>query len=258
MRFTQIICFITTCLVLAVSACLTGCQQEKPKEAPPEKQELSEEQKRQQYLETVKLTDENVADILTEYGKLHPEKVVLIQTSMGDIKVRLYEETPLHRANFIRLAKRGFYDGAEFYRVLEGFMIQGGDSETRTMDIGKYRIPHEMNPSLFHKRGALAMARHEANNPEKRSSSHNFYIVQGTKIPKLELEYIARERGLKLTPEQVKAYTTIGGEPSLDQVYTVFGEVEEGLDVVEKISKVEVDGQKWPLKAVTMKVKVLE
>jgi cyclophilin family peptidyl-prolyl cis-trans isomerase len=251
--FQALSVFIAFALVLP----FTACQQNQAPEAPPEP-ELTDLQKRQLQLEEVKLTDSTVAEFLTGYGKENPETMVLIQTNMGDIKVRLYEETPLHRANFIRLAKGGFYDGAEFYRVLEDFMIQGGDYEKRKINIGRYRIPEEMDPSLIHKRGALAMARYEENNPENRSSSHNFFIVQGKELSRLDVQAFAQESGIKYTPEQIRTYTTLGGEPGLDQVYTVFGEVVEGLDVVEKISKVEVDAQKWPLKPVTMKMKVLE
>lgn len=236
---------------------LAGCQQQPPEETV-EEPELTELEKRQLKLQEVKLADSTVAEVLAQYGKENPETMVLIQTNMGDIKVRLYEETPLHRANFIRLAKGGFYEGAEFYRVIEEFMIQGGDYEKRKINIGRYRIPEEMHPSLIHKRGALAMARYEENNPDRRSSSHNFFIVQGKDLTRLDVEAFAQESGLKYTPEQIRTYTTQGGEPGLDQVYTVFGEVVEGLDVVEKISEVAVDAQKWPLKPVNMSVKVLE
>jgi cyclophilin family peptidyl-prolyl cis-trans isomerase len=231
-----------------------------PTYKPPEEDptELTELQKRQLQLEQVRPTDTTVTEILTQYGEENPETVVLIQTNMGDIKVRLYKETPLHRANFIRLAKGGFYEGSEFYRVIDEFMIQGGDSETRRVNIGKYRIPQEMNPTLIHKRGALAMARYEDNNPEQRSSSHNFFIVQGKDLERLDVAAFAQESGIQYTPAQIETYVTQGGEPGLDQVYTVFGEVVEGLDVVERISKVEVDQQKWPLQSVTMSMTVLE
>jgi cyclophilin family peptidyl-prolyl cis-trans isomerase len=244
-------------LIFALVLFLASCQQNQTPETPPEP-ELTELQIRQLQLQEVRLTDTTVAEFLTQYGRENPETMVLIQTNMGDIKVRLYEETPLHRANFIRLAKGGFYEGAEFYRVIEEFMIQGGDYEKRKINIGRYRVPEEMNPALIHKRGALAMARYEENNPDRRSSSHNFFIVVGKDLTQLDVAAFAQESGIRYTPEQIRTYTTQGGEPGLDQVYTVFGEVVEGLDVVEAISKVKVDAQKWPLESVTMSVQVLE
>ncbi len=235
----------------------SSCQQQPPDETA-EEPELTELEKRQLQLQEVRLTDTTVAEVLTQYGRDNPETMVLIQTTMGDIQVRLYEETPLHRANFIRLAKGGFYEEAEFYRVIEEFMIQGGDHEKRKINIGRYRVPEEMNPSLIHKRGALAMARYEENNPDRRSSSHNFFLVVGKDLTRLDVAAFAQESGIKYTPQQIQTYTTLGGEPGLDQVYTVFGEVVEGLDVVEAISKVKVDAQKWPLEPVKISVQVLE
>ena len=182
------------------------------------------------------LTSESAVAVLTAYGKEHADSLILISTRHGDIKLRLYPETPLHRANFLRLTKAGFYDQGEFYRVVKGFAVQGGDSDTRTMKNGAYKIPQEFNPKYIHKRGALAMARYgDERNPEKESSSHNFYIVQGEPKTVQELKAFEAKHNMKYTPEQIKLYTTIGGEPSLDQEYTVFGEVIEGMEVVDRI-----------------------
>ena len=225
---------------------------------------------------------------------------VKIQTSEGDIIVRLYDETPKHRDNFIKLIQQDFYNGTLFHRVIKDFMIQGGDPDSKNAPAGKnlgvggpgYTIPAEfVYPRFFHKRGALSAARQgDEVNPERESSGSQFYIVWGKKYNSSELkqmekqmamqqeqaifnmlvqkhreeildmrrnrdrnglqmlqdqltsetESIAKEKGKpSFTPEQVETYTTIGGTPFLDNQYTVFGEVEEGLDIVEKIQNCE-------------------
>lgn len=205
------------------------------------------------------LTSENAVEVLTAFEKENPDSLILISTRHGDIKLRLYKETPLHRANFVRLTKAGFYDQGEFYRVVKGFAVQGGDSDNRTMKQGPYKIPQEFNPKYIHKRGALAMARYgDERNPDKESSSHNFYIVLGEPKTVEELRAFEAEHGRKYTPEQVKLYTSIGGEPALDQQYTVFGEVIEGMEVVDKIAEEPVDSQNWPRTLVPHKIKVVE
>ncbi|TXK37990.1 peptidylprolyl isomerase [Pontibacter qinzhouensis] len=203
-------------------------------------------------------TSDNVVEVLTAYGKENPDTLALISTRHGDIKVRLYKDTPLHRANFVRLVKLGFYDQGEFYRVLEGFAIQGGDSDNRTMKQGVYKIPQEFNPAYYHKRGALAMARYgDERNPEKESSSHNFYIVQGKPKAKHELQAFEQQKSIAYTPEQTGKYLTEGGAPSLDQEFTVFGEVIEGFDVIDKIAAEPVNSQKWPKAVVPHTIKIL-
>lgn len=205
--------------------------------------------------EGIRIKADSATQILTAYGKQNPETVVWIKTPMGNMKVKLYEDTPLHRANFVMLTKKKFYDEGEFYRVIKNFMIQGGDSDDRKMKLSRYLIPMEVKPAHFHKRGALAMAKHEY---EKGSSSHDFFIVQGTRLSAAELNAIAKENNLALTPAQRKAYKTIGGVPSLDGHYTVFGEVTEGLDVIRKINSVKTSKEDWPLKEVRTKIEIIE
>jgi cyclophilin family peptidyl-prolyl cis-trans isomerase len=205
------------------------------------------------------LTNENVREELLKFGQENPETVVLLTTSMGDIKLKLYKETPLHRANFIRLAKMGYYNGTVFHRVIKGHMVQGGDSRGPKRDIGKYGVPSEVKPEFVHLRGALAMARYDDEfNPTKASSPDNFYMVQGSPVSEAELQQVSQRNGINYTPGQIKAYLTKGGVPSLDMKYTVFGEVLEGMDIVDKIARVPVDTHDWPSQEIYITMKVLE
>ena len=243
---------------------------------------------------------------------------VKISTVLGDIVVRLYDETPAHRDNFLKLAKEGFYDGTLFHRVIKDFMIQGGDPDSKGAPAGRqlgagdvgYTIPAEFNPALFHKRGALCAARQGDNvNPERRSSGCQFYIVWGKKYSEGEMGQLAKQmfiqaeqqvfdslvmnhrseimdmrrnrdraglmalqdklvaeaeaevkaKGLgKLSDEQKTVYTTIGGTPFLDAQYTVYGEVESGLEVVGEIQECATDSSDRPLNDLEMKVTVIE
>jgi peptidyl-prolyl cis-trans isomerase B (cyclophilin B) len=191
-------------------------------------------------------------------------KMVEITTDYGKIKIRLYDETPLHRDNFIKLASEGFYDSLLFHRVINGFMIQGGDPNSKTAapaarlgsgDVG-YKIPAELKPNLFHKKGVLAAARD--NNPEKASSGCQFYIVQGKLYTDEELNQLETRMNYKFTPEERTAYKTIGGTPFLDRNYTVYGEVVEGLDVVDKIAAVKTKPGDRPLTDVRMYIDVIQ
>jgi peptidyl-prolyl cis-trans isomerase B (cyclophilin B) len=179
-----------------------------------------------------------------------PELVV--ETSAGNITVKLYRETPLHRDNFLKLASTGYFDGVIFHRVIEKFMIQTGDPESKNPQPGKmygtggpdYTVPAEIVPGLYHRKGALAAAR--TDNPEKASSGSQFYIVQGEPCSAEMLDDLASQ-GIPLTPEQREVYIKEGGSPWLDGGYTVFGEVTGGLDVVDKIAAVQKDRYDRPL-----------
>lgn len=247
--------------------------------------------------------------------------VVTISTSYGDMVAILYDETPKHKENFIKLAKEHYFDSLLFHRVIQGFMIQGGDPDSKKAQPGQhlgqggpgYTVDAEFNQKFFHEKGALSAARlSDQQNPAKASSGSQFYIVQGTVIPSASIEElkidqmklnmamqqfvskpenkpvldtlqkvyfsgnmeayknklfslipsIEKSTGMKLTkeisPEKIKAYTTIGGAPHLDGEYTVFGKVIQGLDVIDKIAAVQKDPADRPVDDIRMKVTVAE
>lgn len=249
------------------------------------------------------------------------DTIVLIHTTQGDMKVRLYKETPLHRANFIKLVNQGFYDSLLFHRVIKQFMIQGGDPDSKNAQPGAqlgmggtgYTIPAEINNNFFHKKGALAAARQgDEVNPKRESSGCQFYIVQGQQFAASDMEMlearmnqglkqqkfseiisrpenesmkyrfirfqqnrmsdsmqaiisiiepqIAKElegKLTKLSDEKKNVYSTIGGTPHLDGSYTVFGEVVEGLEVIDKIAAIEVQQGDRPVSDIKMSMKLI-
>ncbi len=194
-----------------------------------------------------------------------PERcLVEIETEFGTMTAELYNATPKHRDNFIKLAEEGYYDGLLFHRVISNFMIQGGDPASRDAKPGQalgmggpsYQIPAEFVDSLSHVKGALAAAR--TNNPEKKSSGSQFYIVQGAPVTDETLTQIEKMKAFHYTPEQRAAYKANGGTPHLDRDYTVFGQVIKGLDVIDKIAAVEKGGSDRPKKDVKMKITVIK
>ena len=186
------------------------------------------------------------------------ETLVLIKTSLGDITVKLYNDTPLHRDNFIKLINEGWYNNSPFHRVINNFMIQGGHNQDGSVDPG-YTIPAEFRSNHIHKKGALAAARQGDHvNPKKASSGCQFYIVQGQVLTDAHIQMYEQRMGLTFTQEQIEAYTTVGGTPHLDGEYTVFGEVVEGLDVIDKIAKVKTGYMDVPVEAVTMTIEILK
>jgi peptidyl-prolyl cis-trans isomerase B (cyclophilin B) len=194
-----------------------------------------------------------------------PERCLIeIETEYGTMLAELFASTPKHRDNFLKLAEEGFYDGLLFHRVINGFMIQGGDPQSRNAAPGQmlgmggpgYQIPAEFVDSLVHLKGAIAAAR--TNNPKKESSGSQFYIVQGTPVEEAQLNQVEMMRGFRYTPEQRESYRKIGGTPHLDREYTVFGRVIEGLEVIDKIAAVETGQADRPKKDVWMKVRVIK
>ena len=231
MRLLSFICLITFILL--------SCQDTKTKEkaltnetkktttAPPAKKTKARKA-------NSKITNKNVTEFLTEYGKNNLEHFIQLKTKFGDIEIELFDDTPLHRANFIHIVKRGFLSETCFYRVAKGFVIQGGNSDKFSMAkiknrIGSFTIPHEFKPHLKHNYAAVGMARIWKHNPEKRSSPFEFYIV--------------------IDPE---------GSHHLDQEHTVIGRVIKGMDVAKKINLLEVDKSEWPINDVYMKASVIK
>ncbi|MGE5355202.1 MAG: peptidylprolyl isomerase [Deltaproteobacteria bacterium] len=198
---------------------------------------------------------------------LPPEKcLVLIETPYGNMEAELFDQTPLHRDNFLKLAEEGFYNDLLFHRVIDGFMIQGGDPESKNAVAGKqlgtggpgYQIDAEIKPELYHKKGALAAARMgDQVNPQKKSSGSQFYIVQGTKVPEIQLSQMESRKGIKYTDEQKKTYMETGGTPFLDMEYTVFGQVISGFEVIDKIAKARGNSSNRPDENIWMKIKVI-
>lgn len=245
---------------------------------------------------------------------------LMIVTDYGTIKLKLYNETPVHRDNFVKLIKEHYFDSLMFHRVIQNFMIQGGDPDSKNapplIELGNggpgYTIPAEFNSKLFHKKGVLAAARDsDLENPSQASSASQFYIVQGkvyndslldvqakritqrklfntvvnrdenkallTKyqafvklhqedsmtflndiITKKVEEELPNAKPYAFTPEQIKAYTSIGGTPHLDQSYTIFGEVYEGIEVIDSIAKQKVDKNNRPFKDMRMKISIIQ
>lgn len=202
----------------------------------------------------------------TLFSFAQKERKVIIKTNHGKIILKLYNETPQHRDNFVKLAKDGFYNGTIFHRVIPEFMIQGGDPDSKEAKkgapLGKggpgYKVPAEFVEGLIHKKGALAAARQGgAANPEKKSSGSQFYIVVGKQFSDNELNNFEKKSGIKYTEEQREMYKTEGGTPHLDGSYTVFGELIKGMDVIDKIAEMAADKRNRPNEDVVMlKVKV--
>ena len=183
--------------------------------------------------ETDTINKTNAVSFLRAYGKLNKESIILFKTRLGDIKIKLYKETPLHRASFVFLTKTGYFNTTSFHRIVPDFIVQGGNSDhpmTRKLRIRyNYRIPAEIKSHRKHKYGALAAARQWENNPNKTSSPFEFYMIQDKR-----------------------------GSHHLDGEHTIFGEIIEGFDTMEKIAKLETDKKEWPLKEVFIKAIVLK
>lgn len=193
--------------------------------------------------------------------------LVRIETEYGDMLVELYDATPEHQANFLKLAGEGFYDSLLFHRVIQGFMIQGGDPNSRnaapSQGLGSggpgYTLPAEFVDTLVHVKGALAAARTaDQVNPERRSSGSQFYIVHGRPVNEDNLKVIAARGGFQYNPAQVQQYMKLGGTPFLDQNYTVFGRVVEGLEVIDRIAGVQTNRRDRPRQDVWMKIEVVD
>jgi len=189
---------------------------------------------------------------------------VIIHTDFGDMKAKLYDSTPKHKANFLKLVKEGYYDDLLFHRVIKQFMIQGGDPESRTshegLPLGQGGPGYTIEPEIgkFHFKGALSAARlGDQVNPGKLSSGSQFFIVDGQKCDSRQVDMMGTSKGMKYSPEDYKKYETLGGTPFLDGDYTVFGEIVEGLDVIDKITAQPCDQANRPNQNIRMTIKIV-
>lgn len=197
-----------------------------------------------------------------------PERcLVYVETPYGDMIVQLYDVTPQHQDNFTKLVEQNYYDSLLFHRVIEGFMIQGGDPDSREAGpeqmLGSggpgYTIPAEFVDSILHLKGALSAARTgDQFNPQKRSSGSQFYIVQGKVHTDKELDVIESKKNMRYTQAQRERYKTIGGTPFLDREYTVFGRVIEGLEVIDRIAAQPTDSRDRPQEDIWMKITLIK
>jgi peptidyl-prolyl cis-trans isomerase B (cyclophilin B) len=209
------------------------------------------------HLKKILFIDLFILITLSVFSQQQTETIVVLETTKGVIKLKLYDGTSLHKANFIKLVSKGYYNGQLFHRVIKDFMIQSGDPDSRNAKSGAqlgsgdpgYTIPAEIYGNYYHKKGALAAARTGDDvNPKRESSGSQFYIVQGKKYTTEQLNAMeSAKRHIPFTDEQITAYTTIGGTPHLDYAYTVFGEVTEGLDVIDKIASAPTDSHNRPI-----------
>ena len=231
-------------------ALLAACNQAPPAAPPPAKAAVPGP-------DLATLADSTAPAALLAYGRQYPGSEVLVHTRLGNIRVRLYDDTPIHRANFLLLARKGVFNETMFNRVVKDFAVQGGQTYgARTIRLKRYRLPPEIRPAHFHRKGALGMARYDdEQNPGRLSSNTDFYFVVGEKLAPNQAQALCRRR---LTPAQTQAYATVGGVPSLDGQYTVFGEVVEGQDVVDAIANQPVESDKWPVTDIKLRVEVVK
>lgn len=192
----------------------------------------------------------------------HDSDIVTIETEYGNMEIQLFSSTPKHTANFSKLVDEGFYDDLLFHRVMNGFMIQGGDPESRGASVDQplgsggpgYTIPAEIG--IPHFKGMLSAARQgDEVNPKKESSGSQFFIVQGGPVDDGQLDAVEKAKKFKYSEAQRAKYKKLGGTPMLDGDYSVFGEVSSGLNVIDKIAGVETDPRERPLKDIKMKIR---
>lgn len=205
--------------------------------------------------------------LYAQITEVQTEQLIKIETSLGDMMIKLYNETPGHRDNMIKLIQDGFYKDQLFHRVIGDFMVQGGDPHSKGAEKGQrlgtggpgYTIPAEFHENLIHKKGALAAARQgDRMNPDKESSGSQFYLVQGRVFSPEELNLMAQKMMNNPSKEVSEIYTTLGGTPHLDGSYSVFGEVVEGLEILERIAAIDTDAYNRPLEDVVYSISLVK
>jgi len=252
------------CISILAMTSASGCKNKKKTQEPVT-----------QVQEDIKTETPKVEEVKEEIPVLDPNdksSKVLIKTKFGNMVVKLYDETPQHKGNFLKLVNEKYYDDLIFHRCIKNFMAQGGDPNSKgaalTQHLGtggpSYTVPAEFNPSLIHKKGALCAARQgDQVNPEKRSSGSQFYLVQGSKLNDMQLTqmetYVGQKMpGFKYTEEQKSIYKTIGGTAQLDMDYTVFGEITSGLEVLDLILAQPTQQGDRPLENITMQMEIIK
>jgi len=256
--------FLTILHILLLAACSQGTppNHQNPIERPSSK-EVEEKTIIKKEKRLKKPNTENVKQFFLEYAENNPSSTVRLKTRLGDIDIKLYDDTPIHKGNFLYNINEELYHQTIFYRVVPDFMIQGGNSDNdQTLEKREkeaaYYIPNECKLEHIHKRGAVSMAMSYDDNPEKKSAQYSYYIVLGTPLNEGGLDAVEEEYGIEISENSREIYSSIGGTPHLDGVHTVFGEVIKGLDIVEAISNEKRDSGDWPINDVVIECEVLD
>ena len=256
----RLVFLISVLVALVSTSCNNNEEDEKSAEKPikTEKESVKQEKKGDRWPQRAK-----IKEFFTAYGAENPETKVKLKTRLGDIIIELFEDTPIHRANFVHHIKRGLYYKTVFYRVLPNFMIQGGNSDNdltleKRENIDAYYLPSEVRSNHIHKRGAVAMAMSYVNNPEMKSAQYSFYIVIGAPFSDHGLKATEEEYGISIPEKNRAVYKSVGGAPHLDGKHTVFARVVEGMDVVEAIAAEERDSGDWPITDVVIEYEILK
>lgn len=227
----------------------------------------SENQAQTEIIQEINNTQDNEIEKQEVATEQQDSTLVKLTTDFGEIVIYLYDKTPMHKENFIKLVKEGFYNGTLFHRVIQGFMIQGGDPNSKGAAadamLGNggpgYTLPAEITSEYYHKKGAVAAARlGDAQNPERESSGSQFYIVQGQVYNNSQMIQMQQNMRVSFSKDQKSDYTSIGGTPHLDGQYTVFGEVIKGLDVIDKIAAVKTAAANRPIKNIEMTLEIIK